>query len=109
MYATLSNTPSRSLSGLGHADCHCGGSCCKDKGLGRGVQEYLPVSPNMEFAAYSVGGMIPPVGMGDLYDASGPGLGTLALIAGGVLLVMSMKSASRRRRSAAAVRRVRGY
>lgn len=106
MYAVLSQS---GLSGLGHADCHCGGSCCKDKGLGRGVQEYLPVSPNMEFAAYSVGGMIPPVGMGDLADSTGIGLGTLALIAGGVLLVMSMKSSARKRRSAAAVRRVRGY
>jgi len=106
MYATFQS----GLSGLGHAGCHCGGSCCKDKGLGRGVQEYLPVSPNMEFAAYSVGGMIPPVGMGDLTDPTSWGIGTWALIGGGaLLLMMAGKKANRRRKSRAAIRRVRGY
>lgn len=112
MYAQLTVSPSKpARPGLGGACCSScaehGGSC---GGLGRGVQEYLPVSWNKEFAAFSVGGPIPPPSPGVQGLTDNWGAGTWAMIGGAVLLLMyTGKKARAGDRSRAAMRRVRGY
>src|SRR5579864_7375475 len=98
MFVNLSPSKPK-LSGLGCAGaCGCGGTC-GGKGMGHGVQEYVPNSWQQMFAGYSLGGMLPPPGMGSLTDPTTWGMGTWAMIGGGaLLLMMGVKSGRRRRR-----------
>lgn len=112
MYAQLTVSPSKpARPGLGGACCSScaehGGSC---GGLGRGVQEYLPVSWQKELAAFSLGGPIPPPSPGVQGLMDSWGAGTVLMVGGGaLLLMMALKRTNRRRKSRAAFRRVRGY
>jgi hypothetical protein len=116
MFVNLTVTPSKpARPGLGGACCSsCAehGGSCGSKGMGHGVQEYLPVRWQNELAAFSLGGPIPPPspGIQGLTDPTTWGLGTWAMIGGGALLLMfAGKKMNRRRRSRAAYRRVVGH
>ena len=92
MFVNLAPAKSHGLGGACCASCAEHGGSCGGGGMGRGVQEYLPVSWQRELAAYSLGGPIRPprsgLGLFDSLDTSTWGTTEWLVLAaaGGVLL-----------------------